>query len=435
MHSHPGRPIMSGNFNPSDRRKGRSTQTIGFLRLAMMSALGAALFLASAVNAPAQTYTVLYSFSGGADGAYPQSPVTMDVSTGELYGVTTAGGSGGCQYPGCGTVFELAPGGFESVLHSFSGPDGDGPIDVMLGPAGDLFGTTLGGGNAVWGTVFKINSKGAEKVLHNFTGSLDGAEPTSGLIQDPNSGDFYGVTQGGGTNSVGTLYTITASGKKTTLYNFGIGGDQPAGTLVQNQNTGTLYGLLDFGGPSSCGGVFQFTSAGEETALYFFTGQHGDGCGPGPGDPGLVMDTQGNLFGTTFFGGNANHGVVFELTADGVEKILYKFKGAKKGDGAWPYAGLVLDPNTGNLYGTTEVGGTGPCVSGKVLGCGTVFELSPPTTKHGKWHETVLHSFAGATDGEYPSAGLMRDAKSGNMYGTADAGGINNKGIVFEILQ
>ena len=128
------------------------------------------------------------------------------------------------------------------------------------------------------------------------------------------------------------------------------------------------------------------------------------------------MDTQGNLFGTTFFGGNSNQGVVFELTADGVEKVLYKFKGAKKGDGAWPYAGLVLDPNTGSLYGTTEVGGTGPCVSDKVHGCGTVFELSPPVTKHGKWHEMILYSFVGAGDGLYPLAGVTLDSLTGALY-------------------
>ncbi len=148
---------------------------------------------------------------------------------------------------------------------------------------------------------------------------------------------------------------------------------------------------------------------------------------------GLVMDAQGNLFGTTFFGGNAGQGVVFEITAGGLEKVIYKFKGAKKGDGAWPYAGLVLDENTGNLYGTTEVGGAGQCVSGKVRGCGTIFELSPPTTKHGKWRETILHSFAGGVDGYYPLAGLTRDGQTGYMYGTVADGGAHGYGVVFKL--
>jgi len=418
-----------------------------FLKLAMgarhgmaMFALASALLFASGVLAGAQTYSVLYSFAGGSDGAGPQAPVTLDVTTGNLYGTTNSGGAGNACSGGCGTVFELTSSGVESVLYSFLGAPDDGlePYDVFRDAKGNLYGTTLLGGpyegEGGSGIVFKIDPNGAEKVLHDFKGGTDGDEPTSGLIQDPNTGDFYGVTVGGGTNRVGTLYTITASGKKTVLYNFGDGGDQPAGKLVQDVKTGNLYGLLELGGPWGCGGAFQFTPAGVETALYLFTGQRGDGCEPGPGDPGLVMDAQGNLFGTTWFGGNGNNGVVFELTASGVEKVLYKFNGAKKGDGAWPYAGLVLDENTGNLYGTTEIGGTGQCVSGRVRGCGTIFELSPPSTRHGRWQETILHSFTGGADGEYPLAGLIWDAQAGNMYGTAAGGGTHGYGVVFKLV-
>jgi len=400
----------------------------------MMSTLGAALFLAPAVNARAQTYTVLYSFSGGADGGTP-GPVIRDSATGTLYGVTGDGGAGGCQYPGCGTVFELTPTGTENVLHTFTNsPDGASPMDVLLDSEGNLFGTTGGGGVHGYGTVFRIKPNGTERVLYSFKGGVDGKEPTSGLIEDHTNGDFYGVTAAGGDYNRGVLYEIGADGSETLLYSFGASGtlgNTPQGSLVQDQNTGVLYGLLDDGVP--CGGVFQLTPAGVESLLYGFTGQRGDGCQPSPGDPGLVMDTQGNLFGTTFFGGNSNQGVVFELTADGVEKVLYKFKGAKKGDGAWPYAGLVLDPNTGSLYGTTEVGGTGPCVSDKVHGCGTVFELSPPITKHGKWKETVLDSFAGEGDGLYPLAGITRDPLTGVLYGTARGDYQTYWGVVFKL--
>jgi len=401
----------------------------GTLRMALAFTLS----LASLAMARAQTYSVLYSFSGGADGGTP-GPVNWDGATGSLYGVTTDGGSGGY-----GTVFEISSTGVESVLYNFAGPPNDGlaPNDVFLDMNGNFFGTTLSGGH-YWGEggdgiVFKIDPKGAEKVLHSFRGGADGSEPTSGLIQDPNTTDFYGVTVGGGTDGVGTLYKVTASGTETVLYNFGQGGDQPSSKLVQDVTTGNLYGLLGFGGPLGCGGVFQFTSADVESVLYLFTGQRGDGCQPGPGDPGLVMDAQGNLFGTTFFGGSANQGVVFEITAGGLEKVIYKFKGAKKSDGAWPYAGLVLDENTGSLYGTTEVGGSGQCVSGKVRGCGTVFELSPPSTKHGKWRETILHSFTGGADGNYPLAGLVRDAQSGDLYGTAGDDHSANWGVVFKL--
>ncbi|MGA9642296.1 MAG: choice-of-anchor tandem repeat GloVer-containing protein [Terriglobales bacterium] len=399
-----------------------------------------ALLLASAALAAAQTYSVLYSFSGAPDGEWPQAPVTLDPSTGNLYGVTGGGGSGGCQYPGCGTVFELTPIGVERVLHSFTNsPDGAGPIDVLLDSKGNLFGTTGGGGvhGGPDGTVFQIDPNGTETVLYSFTGGVDGKQPDSGLIQDPNTGDFYGVTVAGGAyGDAGAVYKITATGSESVVYSFGApgtSGSTPEGKLVQDGKTRNLYGM-DPSSPLGCGMVFEVTPAGVETTLYAFTGHRGDGCEPGPGNPGLVMDAQGNLFGTTLFGGSSNHGVVFEVTAGGVEKVIYRFKGAKKGDGAWPYAGLLLDESTGNLYGTTEIGGTGQCVSGKAHGCGTVFELSPPTTKHGKWRETVLHSFAGGADGYYPSAGLTWNPQTGNLYGTAVLGGTYNWGVVFELI-
>lgn len=413
------RSYGSGTGNGLDRNSGCcSTQFLK--RVAMrtrhgiaMFALASALLVASAAVVEAQTYSVLYSFAGGADGADgpdPMGPVTLDASTGNLYGATPLGGSG-CSSPGCGTVFELTPAGVESVLYAFTGPpDGAGPIGVLRDAQGNLFGAAWGGSHG-HGVVFKINSKGVEKVLYSFKGGSDGDELSSGLTQDPTTSDFYGVTASGGAYNGGTLYKITATGTHTVLYSFGAPGtvgDGPAGKLVQDGNTGNLYGLLPLGG-LGCGGVFQFTPAGVETALYLFTGQHGDGCEPGPGDPGLVMDAQGNLFGTTWFGGNANHGVVFELTAGGVEKVIYKFKGAKKGDGAWPYAGLVLDESTGNLYGTTLAGGTGRCSGG----CGTIFELSPPPTKHGRWHEIILHSFTGGGTDTFPLPGLLVTPKPG----------------------
>ena len=416
-------------------RRFATRRTLAVLRIITICALVAALLFASAAMAAAQAYNVLYSFTGGADGGTP-GPVIRDAATGNLYGVTTDGGSGGCQYPGCGTVFQLTPAGDESVLHTFSGPDGSAPgvQDVFRDTEGNLFGTTSGGGSRGFGTVFRISPAGAEKVLYSFRGGADGYD-SSGLIQDPSTGEFYGVTEEGGANGVGTLYAMTASGEKTILYNFGQGGDQPAGKLVQDPMTGNLYGLMGFGGPWGCGGIFQFTPAGVETALYLFTGQHGDGCEPGPDDPGLVMDAQGNLFGTTWFGGTRNQGVVFELTAGAVEKVLYKFKGPKKGDGAWPLAGLALDESTGNLYGTTEIGGTGQCDNGGHIpkGCGTIFELSPPATKHGRWHETTLHSFASRGDGLYPLAGVTRDPQTGDLYGAARGDYQSYWGVVFRL--
>ena len=134
-----------------------------------------------------------------------------------------------------------------------------------------------------------------------------------------------------------------------------------------------------------CGVVFEITPANVETDLHVFTGSPKDGCEPGPYDPALIMDAQGNLFGTTWFGGNANNGVVFELTAGGEEKLLYKFKGAKKGDGAWPLAGLVLDPGTGNLYGTTRSAAPASALAAKrvVAAQYSSFHLRQPSTTNG----------------------------------------------------
>lgn len=393
----------------------------------VMLVLASTLFMAWAAPATAQTYSVLHSFAGGTDGGTP-GPIIRDATTGNIYGVTTDAGAGGCEYPGCGTVFELTPAGVESVLHSFTGdPDGASPLDIFLDAKGNLFGTTLFGGADGDGTVFRISANGRETVLHSFKGGADGDEPSSGLIQDPNTGNFYGVTASGGTYNEGTVYQITSSGSKTILYSFGAAGtlgNAPEGKLVQDSSTGNLYGMLPLGG-YGCGVVFELTPSGVETPLHVFGAVRGDGCQPGPGDPGLVMDAQGNLFGTTFYGGIAGQGVVFELTAGGVWSVLYKFKGKKKGDGAWPYAGLVLDGSTGKLYGTTEMGGT--------YNLGTVFELSPPLTKHGRWTETVLYSFTGVADGDYPLAGLVRDAQTGDLYGTARDAHSHNWGVVFKL--
>jgi len=403
---------------------------MGIRQGVVMLALTSAFLVAWVAMASAQTYTVLHSFAGSPDGADPQAPVTLDTTTGNLYGVTIGGGSG-CS--GCGTVFEIAPAGVESVLYSFcSQPncaDGVNPIDVLLDANGNLFGTAFGGAYG-YGAVFKVDPNGVEKVLHSFKGGADGENPSSGLIRDPNTGDFYGVTRNGGAyDNEGTVYKITATGTHTVLYSFGPGsGGGPAGKLVEDGNTGNLYGTQPLAG--GCGLVFELTPAGVETTFYLFGARRGDACEPGPGDPGLVMDAQGNLFGTTVFGGTVGWGAVFELTAGGVEKVLYSFKGPKKGDGAWPQAGLVLDESTGNLYGTTDGGGTGQCWSG----CGTIFELSPPAGKHGRWRETILYSFTGGADGYIPLAGLIRDAETGDLYGTAQGNYKKyNWGVVFKL--
>ena len=208
---------------------------------------------------------------------------------------------------------------------------------------------------------------------------------------------------------------MTKTGKETVLYSFtnGLDGGYPFGGLVRD-SSGNLYGTTYSGGASSVGTVFKVTKTGTETVLHSFAGG-ADGEYP---YASLVRDSSGNLYGTTSEGGASNVGTAFKVTPTGHETVLYSFAGGT--DGANPFAGLVRD-RKGNLYGTTEAGDSS--------GVGTVFKL----TATGQ--ETVLHTFTGGTtDGANPFGGLVRDA-AGNLYGTTFVGGAFGHGAVYEITH
>lgn len=265
-------------------------------------------------------------------------------------------------------------------------------------------------------------------VLHNFTGSLDGAAPYAGLKIDA-AGNLYGTASGGGTNSVGVVFKMSVKNSNwlfTPLYSFkGYDGDGavPYARVVRDSN-GLIYGSTVAGGGTNDGTIFQLRpsatppasvmSPWTERQLYSFTVGN-DGFGP-QGD--LVFDRSGNLYGTTNAGGTYNIGVVFQLVptsgGDWTENVIYNFDG--KG-GAYPFAGVTMD-QAGNLYGTSYQGGA--------YNYGTVYELSPPD-----WTETTLYSFTGGNDGGNPTAGLIRDPL-GNLYGATLYGG-NGGGTVFEL--
>ena len=264
-----------------------------------------------------------------------------------------------------------------------------------------------------------------ETVLYSFcaqSGCTDGNHPEARLVLDP-SGNLYGTTDVGGANALGTVFEVSASGSETVLYSFCSlpdcdDGDHPRAGLILDAE-GNLYGGIYDGGTHDGGIVAEFSPTGAETVLYDFCSKPAcrDGYYP---HSDLVMDKNGNLYGTTYKGGANGEGVVYEVSPSGIETVLYSFcaqAGCK--DGSSPEAGLVLDAK-GNLYGTTYSGG-GPKKRG------TVFEVSPSGT------ETVLHSFnAKGTDGYNPSASLVMDAK-GNLYGTTYAGGAHGGGTVFEV--
>jgi uncharacterized repeat protein (TIGR03803 family) len=385
---------------------------------------------------------VLYSFQGGSDGANPYAGLIAD-SAGNLYGTTSAGGPGTCEFGGCGTVFKVAPDGTETVLYSFlGGNDGAMPDGGLVADrAGNLYGTTGGGGGTNnYGTVFKLAADGTETVLYAFKGGSDGITPAGNLVADK-SGNLYGDTVAGGSctgsacadRGCGTVFEIAPNGMETILYTFQGGGDGgvPYAGLIRD-NSGNLYGTTNLGGinnPSNCGGgdlgcgtVFKVTQSGTESVVYDFQGGSG-GWAP---EAGLTMDSAGNLYGTTAGGGGAAYcefgcGTVFEVAADGTETVLYSFQG---GNDAWdPVAGVVRD-KTGNLYGTTFAGGGAHCAH-VADGCGTVFKLTPGGT------ETVLFAFYKST-GRQPAAGLLM-GKNGFLYGTTTTGGKHNDGVVFSV--
>src|SRR5664279_2753958 len=273
-----------------------------------------------------------------------------------------------------------------------------------------------------------------ERVLHNFNNNgTDGTFPQAGLIVD-GAGNLYGTTVDGGTYGWGTVFelTPTAGGgwTETVLYSFGNNGTDgmwPYAGLIFDA-AGNLYGTTNSGGTYGYWTVFELTpTAGggwTEKVLYSFNANGTDGYGP---VAGLIFDAAGNLYGTTLGGGTYYSGTVFELTpaAGGgwTEKVLHNFN-ENGTDGALPRAPLIFDA-AGNLYGTTEYGGTYYDSD-----LGTVFELTPAAG--GGWTEKVLHNFGIGRDGTDPLAGLIFDA-AGNLYGTTEYAGNYGAGTVFEL--
>jgi len=420
---------------------------------ALIVALMAITFSLS-VSAHAYTETVIYTFASGTDAYAPYSGLIFDAA-GNLYGTTYHGGTSGS-----GAVYMLAPvtggGWHESVLYSFTGAaDGGTPYaGLVLDSAGNLYGTTFQGGTlggctgAGCGVVFKLApiSGGGwqETVLYTFTGGKDGAQPRAGLIFDA-TGNLYGTTSEGGNltacpSGCGTAFklTPTSSGpwQETVLHSFNgkTDGANPHAGLIFDA-AGYLYGTTYWGGAApacpvaDCGTVFRLapstTGPWKERVLHAFT----NGVDGGNPASGLIFDAAGDLYGTTAQGGhltdcsNLGCGTIYELTptASGPWKgiVIRAFSGP---DGTNLVAGVIFDA-AGNLYGTAP-SGTGSHVDG------LAFKFTPQV---GPWHQTVLHGFSGVKgDGKNPQAGLIFDA-AGNLYGTAPNGGTGGGGIVFEI--
>jgi len=352
------------------------------------------------------TITTLASFNG-TNGAGPLAALIMD-SSGNLYGAATGGGASNV-----GTVFELAHGsGTITTLASFNGTNGTNAGGALImDSSGDLYGTAIGGGASGDGTVFELAyGSGTITTLASFNGT-NGKSPPAGLIMD-SSGNLYGTTTYGGAFGFGTVFELAyGSGTITTLASFNLSiGAHPEAALIMD-SSGNLYGTTVFGGASNYGTVFELAhgSGGIKTLAFLPRGVNPIGA--------LIMDSFGNLYGTTLQGGASNVGTVFELThGSGTITTLASFNGT---NGKSPYAGLIMD-SSGNLYGTASAGGGS--------NYGTVFELA-----HGSRTITTLASFNG-TNGAAPIPGLIKDT-SGNLYGATFGGSASGDGTVFELAH
>jgi uncharacterized repeat protein (TIGR03803 family) len=387
-----------------------------------------ALFAASIVAVPAQTFTTLHSFDN-ADGANPFTGL-LQGTDGNLYGTTVYGGA-----DAFGTVFKITPSGALTTMHNFCSvsdcTDGSEPFaGLALATNGDLYGTTGHGGldgTYGFGTAFKITPSGTLTTLHDFCSldCLDGESP-NGLIRATN-GVFYGTTYSGGAHlGNGTVFKITPSGSLSTVYSFCAqsGCTDGAGPLagVLQATNGDFYGVTDGGGAYGLGTVFKITSSGVLTTLHSFCSPD-DSCADGQHpQAGLIQAGDGELYGTTYEGGAAAAGTVFKITPGGTLITIYTFCPTFRcTDGAFPAAGLVQGTDR-NLYGTTQTGGDGDG--------GTIFKITPGGTL------TTLYSFcsqSACSDGETPNAGLVQ-ATNGTFYGTTSDGGANgNYGTVFSL--
>jgi uncharacterized repeat protein (TIGR03803 family) len=309
--------------------------------------------------------TVLYQFKDGTvnDGEFPEAGLVQG-SDGNFYGTTYEGGT---NY--FGTVFKMTPAGVLTNIHIFQPSathDGRWPFSPLIqGTDGFFYGTTSAGGTPGYGTVFRMDSAGNLTVIHSFTNSPDGSSPYAGVFQG-SDGYFYGTTQSGGSNGVGTVYKVSSGGAFTPLHQFGstpTDGQNPIGGIVQGY-TGDYFGTTYGGGSNGNGTVFRITSAGVLTNLYHFGGPAYDGLNP---RASLLQGSDSYLYGTTFLGGTNGAGSLFKIGPTGGLIYLHAFD-AFAGDGIYPEDTLVQGYD-GNYYGTTYQGGTN--------GFGVVYKLAP----------------------------------------------------------
>ena len=368
----------------------------------------------------APVITTLVSFNG-TNGSGPVAGLTFDAA-GNLYGTTQFGGAGSAEF-GNGTAFELSGADLSTLttLASFNGGNGTGPQGTLtLDSSGNLYGTTSSGGANGDGTVFELSGSNHSTLttLASFTGS-DGAAPYSGLTI---VGDcLFGTTSAGGASADGTVFELCGAAHTTltTLVSFtGTNGNLPYSTLVAD-SAGNLYGTTINGGADNSGTVFELSGADHKTLTTLVSFNGTNGSGP---RGGLAIDASGQLYGTTEGGGSGQVGTIFELSGANHTTLNTLFSFSQSGPGGTsPEDGVLLDA-AGNLYGTTSGG-----IDSSPDLLGSVFKLSAD-------HQTLttLYAFTGNNDGGNPVGGLTADS-AGNLYGTTSAFGASGDGVVFKL--
>jgi uncharacterized repeat protein (TIGR03803 family) len=413
----------------------------------------------AAASAAAQGVTVIANFGQTpADANQVDSPLVFD-KAGNLYGVTDGSTPFGTGYR-WGTIFKMTkkPDGVwtRTVLYNLTGEFDKFAGPLVLDASGNLYGEIQGVDNSHNGRVFELSPSGegtwTMTDLYDFTGSPDGSFPLGGVIFD-SAGNLYGTTLGGGACNCGTIFKLTpqqgGGWKESVIHSFVFDNGEPSRGLTID-HAGNLYGTTAYSDPPNyIAGVVYELSPGSDgawsyTILHAFpgsdptTGKTPDGDGSYLYSP-VILDADGNIFGTTVLGGTYGYGSVFEIPAghgpNRPDKILYSFSNETVNHGGYnPLGGLVFD-HAGNLYGTTYYGG--------LYDGGKIFEMLPKGD--GTWAIKDLHDFGGqkyngftGIDGQNPYTSMVF-GPDGNLYGTTNSGGYQPKypvtpgGVAFEL--
>jgi uncharacterized repeat protein (TIGR03803 family) len=400
--------IYSAEFSALHRKLARtSLKSIG--RVALLAAVAA---LCATTFAQAQTVTTIYNFGGnGISGANPWYVTLVQGTNGNFYGTTYNGGKNLF-----GTVFNVTTTGSQKITYSFGSTptDGANPTGgLTIGNDGNFYGTTQQGGTESMGTIFKITPSGTFMILHNFNAFVDGAFPWGPPIL-ASDGNFYGTTSGGGGSGHGIVYKMTSKGVVSVIYRFDVThGDSPIAPPTQGTD-GFLYIPVSQGGSFFCGTIVRMSTAGVINNTYNFP------CGPGGSFPigPLVQAANGNFYSTTQDGGTNGEGAIYQVTPSLAVTVLHSF-GTSFGDGTFPSAGLLLATD-GNYYGATSDGGAS--------GDGTLFNTSTTGTYTGLYSFNNSVNFTQMAPLAPPVQGT-----NGLLYGVTEFGGTVNDGTVYSL--